>query len=1219
MGAQFGKGQAELPGNYGFGEIDVDPDTGAPLPAPIPIPPGDYLVEVVIPTDPVFGRPLYQVTREEDVNMFDGDEFIPQIPPSACAGPLHIVDVADVLPDGYELPWAPGSFSTPVVNPNFAAEGGSRFEGEAMPLCNVKLVTVADRKGVAPIFTLFTPVPIPGRWRGYLIDDLNLSSNPLELTFGEKAGLAYMPIGIYDYTGRLVHTVHTDFHGVYEVLLPSDATYNAPTPSGMLANVYYIYGNDPGQPGNLNADYNPQYRSIGTSFEVYPGVLVPSDLAPTQSGVSIWSPGSQQGHLAECALEDTTPQIYAVSRPYGSGGDILTIRGLGFGAAKGSGFVALGNTRLAVTSWSDRELTVRVPNVTPRFSAGPYQLTIVSNNGQRSVNGLTIHVLGAGYDPPIYEVGVGKAYAKIQDAIDAAAGYADPLNPVAPEDGLVVVYPDAQIPFTNPLGIWFENPVIYAPVKLQGIGPGGIYTDGTGVLGSVLDGRALGGDTAYTTEWRTLMGDIWLNRGGWDGSPVDGDGLPRIYEGPVVTVLASDGEFTPAFQASVDGFAIQGGNQQGFPNNINKIGGGRIPGVPAQVVVQGGGVFVNGFASDLRVTNNLIQGNGGGYAGAIRLGTPDTPVTVVNEDIFIGHNRILANGGTNLAGAVGVFTGTVSYEIAYNDLCGNFSVEYGGGISHYGYSPGGSIHHNRIYFNRSYDEGGGIMIAGELPPDPTILSQGAGPVDIHANLIQGNLSNDDGGGLRFLMAGNYPFNVYNNMIVNNVSTHMGGGISINDAPDVRIYNNTIMKNITTATAMTSDGLAEPAGLATSPNSALLQATLPAESPSFSDPLLFNNIFWDNRAGTWVGDGVAGIGLDGDLSPIFYWDMGVSGGPGMLSPTYSLLQVAYGAADPTNLVGVNPLVMAEYDLTIRVFPWRAAPNFIGTDIVAVDLPPNLMGDYHLTADSPAINIGANPASLIAALNHDYDRQPRPSQGGFEIGADETGQAFPNTPILFGWVADVQAADATREPSSTNDVGDYVIYLPLVFRNPDMSAYLWGGELGSFDIDPATGIQVLDSGMIYWKTNLFDTDQEAYFTFTAVSATAVHQDLLLKVNGLTTDGLIGPDTYLIDVGYDATDGSVLVMSLSPGGVWHEHAIFGGLSFALGDTFGARATSGGLVEVYMNGLLIGQADLSTGDNPWPYYAEGGLIGLWFEWPDSITPDGASLIEFGGGTMPW
>jgi hypothetical protein len=41
------------------------------------------------------------VTREEDLNIFDGDEFFPQIPPPACAGPLHIVDVA-TWPDGLD-------------------------------------------------------------------------------------------------------------------------------------------------------------------------------------------------------------------------------------------------------------------------------------------------------------------------------------------------------------------------------------------------------------------------------------------------------------------------------------------------------------------------------------------------------------------------------------------------------------------------------------------------------------------------------------------------------------------------------------------------------------------------------------------------------------------------------------------------------------------------------------------------------------------------------------------------------------------------------------------------------------------------------------------------------------------------------------------------------------------------------------------------------------
>jgi hypothetical protein len=459
MGVQFGTGQAELPGNWGFSEVYTDAISGAALPEPVPIQPGDYLVEVVIPTDPVFGRPLYNVTREEDLNIFDGDSFVPHeplIPPPACAGPLHTVDVMGIPPDGPNA----------AHNPGYAEVGGSRFEGQDKPLCNVKLVTVVDRKSVAPIFTLWTEVPIPGRWRGYIIDDLNVSSNPLELFFGEKAGLPNFAIGIYDYTGRLVHTVHSDFHGVYEVILPSDATYNAPTPSGMFASMYYIYGNDPGQPGSFNENYHPGYRSIGTTFEMYPGVLVPSDLAPIQNGVGIWAPGSLQTQLATCRLEPTTPQIFAVSQPYvyGTGGT-FTIRGVGFGATRGRGKVMLGNRILSITSWSDRELVVRVPG---GVGPGPYQLTVTADNLQSTVNGLTFHILGTGYNPTLLEVGPTKDWATIQSALDHAAMIGN---------SLVVVYPGVTSTFTNPLGIWLENPIIYAPVKLQGIGPGGVYED----------------------------------------------------------------------------------------------------------------------------------------------------------------------------------------------------------------------------------------------------------------------------------------------------------------------------------------------------------------------------------------------------------------------------------------------------------------------------------------------------------------------------------------------------------------------------------------------------------------------------------------------------------------------------------------------------------------------------------------------------------------------
>jgi hypothetical protein len=417
--------------------------------------------------------------------------------------------------------------------------------------------------------------------------------------------------------------------------------------------------------------------------------------------------------------------------------------------------------------------------------------------------------------------------------------------------------------------------------------------------------------------------------------------------------------------------------------------------------------------------------------------------------------------------------------------------------------------------------------------------------------------------------------------------------------------------------MTSDGLPAPAGFSSSRNSNLLQANLDPDASIFSDPLMFNNIFWDNRAGTWTGGGVAGIGLDGDTSPILYWDLGVTGDAGELSPTYTLMQAGDGEGGEGNLVGQNPLVVQEYDLAIRVFPWRGAPNFIGADVVAVDLPASLLGDYHLTADSPANNTGIDPAVLIAELNQDYDRQSRPSQGRFEIGADEISAAFPNTPILFSEEVIAQAA-ALQEPAASIQA-DHMVFMPIVRIGEIAPVAEWGGDTESFVFDLPTGIDVLDSGTVYWNQTLFGRDQEAYFTFNKVSETAARQDLLLKVGGLDADNLRSPDTYLLDIRYDATTGTVQVITLSPGNLWQTYVTFGGISFTAGDQFGARATRGGLVYIYENGNLIGQTDLSAGNNPWPYHAEPGKIGLWFEWPVLTTPDGASITGFGGGTMPW
>lgn len=987
LGVQFQTGFSEVNGNYGFaagcfGEGgSTGPETCADGTEPTFLTPRDYLVEVEVPND-ALGRPLYKVTREEDINIFTGDAWTPQIPPPECVGPLHIVDVEGSGTDGYPAMALPSGIvvpaSTPTPNPDFADGGGSPYEGQAKPLCSTKLVRVSDGRSVAPGFGLFTDVPLPGRFWGLLVDDLNYSGDPRSLLYGEKAGVPFAPVGIYDFKNRLVHTVESDFNGLWDVLLPSTIRISCPTPSGVCANVYRFVGNDPGIPGRLNLNYKPQFRTIAAEFEAFPGLMVPADLAPTQVGVTVELPGGQANQVS-CALDPAQPQLFAVSVPYGAAGSTFTIDGQGFGATRGAGAVTLGGLPLDVSSWSDGHLVVGIP---AGFAAGPRQLAVRADNGQSTVNGLTFHVRGAGYNPPVLEVGPGRTYAPVE-SLPAVADHAiQRALDAAPPGALVVVYPNdpSANPRQNPRGAYYENLIISRPVKLQGVGPGGVRAaDLSTVRGSIIDGGAFGGDTPVVTDWYAKIATLT-----WDGNQT-------IFDGAVISIFTSNGAFPAAFNAatapSIDGLDLRGGDQAGFPGNLNPFGGGPT-GLPPNLITQGGALFANAYARNLQFTNNVVQNNGGAY-GTVRIGTPDlTPdPSNHNDGVRIANNRIIQNAGTNLAGGIGLFGGADGYEVARNDICGNFSAEYGGGLSALGYSPGGQIHDNRIWFNRSYDEGGGVMIAGALPADPSALSPGSGPVNVFNNVIQANLANDDGGGLRFLMAGNYPINVFNNLIVNNVSTHEGGGVALDDAPNVRFYNNTVMKNLTTATALTSNGLPAPAGLSTTSNSAQLQATLPAGSPTFSRPLLFNNIFWDNRAGTRAGSTVTGLGLAGDPSPIDPFDLGVADGTGLLTPTNCVIQDTVGYVASATNVHADPRVIAPYDSSVTFNVWRTNPNFVGAILVAVDLPPNLMGDYHIPSNSSAFNRGAASKAGVAAPAFDADNQGRPALGGFDIGADE----------------------------------------------------------------------------------------------------------------------------------------------------------------------------------------------------------------------------------------
>jgi hypothetical protein len=1001
-------------GNYGFGtsKLNLYPPGDENNPAPnkdLPLYanladnhyddqallPDDYLVSVELLQNPVGGKPMYQVTREEDVNIFNGDGYLPQenFPPAPdlSADPPT---PAQPQPDPGSPPsggvgiisgCAGANHTVHVTNQPFVDGGGSPFEGQQKPLCDQKLITVRGGQSTAPNFNLFTEVPLPTHFFGLTINDLGLSNDPRSIGYGEAQPLPGVPVGLYDWAGRLVDTVITDFNGFYEALEPSTSTYNCPLPAGPCPGMYRFVGNDPGQPGHVNRDYNPRFRTIATNFQAWPGLYTVTDTAPTQVANVVAAPGSTQVNPVDCTPPATAPQIFALDKPFLRAADnrTVTINGAGFGASRGSGGVTLtraDGTTMNVTpsAWTDTTIQFSVPATLPFLRpAGPYQVSVRKADGQTTVNGVSLQLFGIGYNPRLLQVNpptpgpAGTNFTTVQAALEAAAG--------GNGQQLVVVWPGPQGQ-DNPQGAYFENIVVHSQVRLQGVGPGGFRPDGSYVRGSVLNGLGFNPDNPSGAAWFALIGGLQYQ------------GPVNVPDSAVVTVLAPPSGNNGS---AINGFTITGGAQADFATNINNLDGGTTTpvGAPGAAITQGGGVYVHAGVDGLKLADNIIVGNGGSYGGGVRVGTPYS-ATIRNRNLSIDHNQIRDNGGTNLAGGIGLFNGTENYTVHHNDLCGNFSSEYGGGISHYGRSNNGDIANNKVWFNQSYDEAGGIMIAGELNANLNQPSAGSGPVTIHENLIQDNLANDDGGGIRLLQAGNFPIAIVNNIITDNISTHEGGGLALDDATNVRIVNNTVMKNVTTATALTSTGQAAPAGLSTASNSAQLQATLPANAPTYSKPLLFNNIFFDNRAGSWTGEFVSGIASPEAPAddPIRSWDMGSVDAGVQLAPTYSVLRQYDPGVVPssTNKIGVDPRVKAAFDVTATILTSRTFPYFRQAVIVAKNMPPGLQGDYHLAGPFPPANGGGTNSQPYTggpfpAPTIDYDGQNRVAPR--DIGADE----------------------------------------------------------------------------------------------------------------------------------------------------------------------------------------------------------------------------------------
>ena len=427
------------------------------------------------------------------------------------------------------------------------------------------------------------------------------------------------------------------------------------------------------------------------------------------------------------------------------------------------------------------------------------------------------------------------------------------------------------------------------------------------------------------------------------------------------------------------------------------------------------------------------------------------------------YNWVCGNMSTGDGGGFSHLGFIWNGDIEHNSILFNQSLNptiptNGGGIIIMGAAPDG--------FNASGVECGGTVADADCTPG---LPDGTGPgLIINANLIMGNAAESgSGGGIRFqsvngIDIANFPngnpsrsttpgaptpwntVQVTNNVIANNVAGWDGAGVSLQDAVAVNLINNTIVSNDTTAssgvlfntlgaplasapgagnqTNSATTSAPQPAGLVSMVNSSNLTSTFtgltitcPAghsNCTSFSNPLLANDVFWQNRtyyigvgalsptyqqnivslynsftttpapsqpsadATTANGNGVVITGGTGACTAASYWDIGVRGdtGPGnhasgfTLAPTYSVLTNASEVGAGTNdFLATNPTVLSQYCNGARIPPefasggWNVPPGI--SDATVPNPVFNLTPVATVDEGNNWVNMQWGPLSLV----------------------------------------------------------------------------------------------------------------------------------------------------------------------------------------------------------------------------------------------------------------
>ena len=845
--------------------------------------------------------------------------------------------------------------------------------GKTKKLCDRKLVRLNDGQNSVADFFVFTAVPPAGHIVGTVLDDLSNEFDELSPSFGEKYAPPFLPISLKDYNGVEIARTYSDQYGRYSLLVPSSYTNNLPSSSGMSPNMLITCMNDPGPIDSGGPLIEDPFYNPSYSQFCYTFQYLPGVTTYLDTPVvPVSAYTGPNPNELNCNENNGTPVIGSVQ------------------SARNAGpYVNASTESLTITAqrdasgndygFGDRQGTVSIDGAlqTIQFWSNKTIQIVVSNPGHLEIT----RANGKKSEKGIHvSVGGGATYVSPGGSIQAAIDNASAGD-------LIIVPP----------GNYNENVVMWKPVRLQGSGASTIIKSG------VFPTNKFG-------DWQIFIDNL-ISSGQVDLLPEQGDLNTEPAPGILIIGRNRGPERFVLHESRIDGLTVTGG-------------------------ATGGGIHVNSYAQDLKISNNTVINNYGIYGGGIRVGHPIFSSPYANARINILHNNISLNGATEtegVGGGISMYPGSSGYKITDNFVCGNYTQGSGAGIGHLGDNGFTLIKNNRIVFNQSFNQevpvsGGGIYIGGL--PSLSGLSSGAGrQIKIESNLIQGNHAGvGDGGGIAtaFINGEDAVSTAFlklnlliidNNIIVNNMAGHAGGGISLRDTIRSAVRNNSIVHNDSTATSGSSftpgnpnKSIAMPAGIVSYPHSTRLRTAINANSKisafrkrtqgRFSNPYIQNSIIWRNRSFFFEIDTNQlknNFGLVENSPP--YWDIGVIGGGSRdkIRPTYSILTDVSGTPSsnidgsgltPNSLFmsayvnnGKGQLVLQEPKTSIdTVAAFDEGGNFIDVHFG----PLELTGDYHLAPGAVAIDAGLT----IPSVRTDFDGQRRFKGAGYDIGADES---------------------------------------------------------------------------------------------------------------------------------------------------------------------------------------------------------------------------------------